>query len=213
MKKFDKVLRTEEKDAVLEELENSRTRSNERLLKYPSIEFKSHFTGHRDRLAEVVVNERLLLILGYDIDSFVSNVMSEGIPIIMALNSQNSENLVQSVLKDFAFKKNIEYQSPELDCQLMTKSGYMRTSQVQIYIEANYDNGKYEINTTFAVLNEDLPSKFMLEKQIEMSPSEDFIQLMCQKEEETDHFLKSFYTYSVHKKYSNMDKICKIKEI
>ena len=120
---------------------------------------------------------------------------------------------MQNILKDFACKKNIEYQSPKLDCHLMTKSGYLRRSRTQIYIQVNYDNGKYEINTTFVVLDESFPPNFILEKQIEFAYNQDFIQFMCSQEEETDYFLKTFYKYSIHKKYTFMNQICKIKEL
>ena len=132
---------------------------------------------------------------------------------ILGFNSQNSENLMQSILKDLVCQKSIEYQSPELDCHLMTRSGYLRRSRTQFHIQVNYDNGKYGINTTFVVLDEGFPPSFRLEKQIDFDYNQEFIQFMCSQEEETACFLETFYKHSIHKKYTFMNQICKIKEL
>ncbi len=68
------------KDAESEQILVKKEPQEDNLSIYPFAAFKSHFTGHQERLVEVAVNKKMLEKLGYDIDSFISHVLREGFP-------------------------------------------------------------------------------------------------------------------------------------
>jgi len=45
-----------------------------------SIQFRSYFRGSESRLTQIIVNESLIQMLGYNVETFCSQVLSEGLP-------------------------------------------------------------------------------------------------------------------------------------
>lgn len=215
MRETEKALKEVESEAFVLEQTRLKQKARDQFKNFPCIEFKSHFTGHQERLIEVSLNEKLINILRYDINSFISNVLREGFPSILFRNSSElgSPDLIQKILKDYISAKNIEYQSSELDCRFITKNGYLRDSRARISIGSFYENGRYEINTMITVLDEFILPNFVLENHLLFGYNQEFLDLMSTRESETAYFLKQYYDQIIHKKYSNFDKICKIKEL
>jgi len=215
MKETEKALKEVESEAFIMEQARLKQKSLDQFRNLPCIEFKSHFTGHQERLIEISLNEKLINILRYDIDSFISNVLREGFPSILFRNSSElgSPDLIQKILKDYISAKNLEYQSSELECRFITKNGYLRDSRARISIGSFYENGRYEVNTVITVLDEFVLPKFILENYRLFDYNKEFLDLMSTRESETAYFLKEYYDHVIHKKYSNFSKICKIKEL
>ena len=80
MKETEKTLKEVESEIFAQEQARLKQKFVDQFKNLPCIEFKSHFTGHQERLVEVSLNEKLIRILRYDVDSFVSNVLREGFP-------------------------------------------------------------------------------------------------------------------------------------
>ena len=76
MKATEKLL----KDTEGEQKPVKKEAQEDHFSSFPCAEFKSHFTGHQERLIEVTVNKKMIEKLGYDIDTFISHILREGFP-------------------------------------------------------------------------------------------------------------------------------------
>jgi len=75
-----------------------------------------------------------------------------------------------------------------------------------------YENEKFGSDTIFVVTHQGSPYLYTQNEET-FNINKDFIDLMRTKEKEMAHFLLTYYNYPISQTYSNLHKICKIKEL
>jgi len=88
----------------------------------------------------------------------------------------------------------------------------VREVKYKIYCLMNYENNSFGIDIVMAILDKGEPYLDFM-KALELQMNDEFIEEMGKKEEEKQYFLSSYYNTSYSQQYSNMDKICKIREM
>ena len=76
----------------------------------------------------------------------------------------------------------------------------------------NYETNTFGMDVIIAVVSKNEP---YLPKQENLTAklNESFIREMVVRETEAEYLLSTFYKETLQKKYTNMDKVCQIKEI
>jgi len=75
-----------------------------------------------------------------------------------------------------------------------------------------YEQEKFGSDTIFVVTDQGSPYLYtQIDKSLHLN--KDFVDLMRTKEKEMAHFLLTYYNYPISQTYSNLNKICKIKEL
>lgn len=76
----------------------------------------------------------------------------------------------------------------------------------------NYENNTFGFDAIIAILGKGEPFfDFTLSRDQQLN--ENFLEAMTIKEKETHHFLCSFYNISATQQYTNITKICKVREL
>jgi len=76
----------------------------------------------------------------------------------------------------------------------------------------NYENNSFGLDILIVILAKGEPYKDNTEGFGD-ELGEDFLQLMTAKEKETEYFLSTYYNMSIFQQYTNLDKICQVKEL
>jgi len=138
MEKINNCISKGTEDSTIKILKENQTKTQNLLNEYPCIRLKTHFRGFENRLAEVIINESFLQMIGYDIDTFISTILKEGffryflLLLLKNLNSifpfqlRTNSNFIKNILEIYALNKEFYYSTPEFETQILTKSGYVR---------------------------------------------------------------------------------------
>jgi len=180
---------------------------------YPYIQLRSSFQGYQTVLEEFIVNERFLHITGYTVESFASTVISDGLPPMLEMRLDESDDIMQNA-NNYAANQaaNNHLRSPTLDFFLHTRSKYTQEAKVQTHILINHDQSEYKCDAIYTVVDHNSP--FSL-PPVYKGPifTKAFINLMQEREKEMEKFFMYFPSDVSFPRFSNKDKICKIKEI
>jgi len=88
----------------------------------------------------------------------------------------------------------------------------VREVKYKVYCLMNYENNSFGIDIVIAILDKGDPYLDGV-KSLEQQINGVFIQSMETKEDEIQYFLSSYYNISIAPHYSNLDKICKVREV
>lgn len=81
-----------------------------------------------------------------------------------------------------------------------------------MHVLMNYETNTFGMDVIIAIVSKDEP---YLPKQENLTDklNESFIREMIARESEAEYLLSAFYNETIQKRYTNMDKVCQIKEI
>lgn len=178
---------------------------------YPCYEIKFRIKNHHSQLNEILFNENFLKEIGYSTDSFVSTILKEGIPQLMSYDSSNSFS-IKSLIENYFQIEDSGFLIPDLESTLLLKNGFVKKIKYQMHILMNYEANTFGMDIVWSILSKEEPY-LTQEKNLLDKINECFIQEMAVRENEADHFLSVFYNQSIQKRYTNINKICTIKEL
>ena len=81
-----------------------------------------------------------------------------------------------------------------------------------MHILMNYETNTFGMDIVWSILSKEDPY-LTQETNLFDKINEGFIQEMAGRENEADYFLSVFYNQSIQKRYTNINKICTIKEL
>jgi len=180
------------------------------------IQLKSYFRGSESRLAQIIVNENLIKMLGFDQENFISQTLNEGLPEIFSTHDETNSQFLRRLLDELAEVKPGEAsrKTSFLETSIKTKSGYVKKVKVQAELVFSYENNRFESDLAFHIINNEETPYYLPDSVSNQAINESFIREMRQREEEVKNFMQTYYSHSATLlTYSNLDKICRIKEI
>jgi len=179
---------------------------------YPSIMLKTCLNRSGFGLTEISVNEKLLIEAGYSIETYSSAVLEEGLRQFMPYNDKIAVKAIKLLLRD-CFDISSELCKPlEMENYLVMKSGYVKKVHMQVHFLPSYHHESFEITRVIAITEKGTP--FL--EGITPSPaliSPDFWESQVQKEHDLQYFLGNFYDKAPAMRYTNINKICRIREL
>jgi len=180
------------------------------------IQFKSYFRGSETRLTQIVVNENLVKMLGYDQENFISQILNEGLPELFATHDEANTQFLWRLLDELSEIKAGEpsRKTSFLEAQIKTKSGYLRKVKVQAELIFSCENNRFESDLSFHIIDKEETPFCIPDAMRNQTINESFIREMKQREEEVKNFMQTHYSHcAVLLTYSSLHKICGIKEI
>jgi len=180
------------------------------------IQLKSYFRGSESRLAQIIINENLIKMLGFDQENFISQTLNEGLPEIFSTHDETNSQFLWRLLDELAEVKPGEAsrKTSFLETSIKTKSGYVKKVKVQAELVFSYENNRFESDLAFHIINNEETPYYLPDSVSNQAINESFIREMRQREEEVKSFMQTYYSHSAALlTYSNLDKICRIKEI
>jgi hypothetical protein len=191
-------------------------RSNEKRQKiissYPCIMLKTCLNRSGFGLTEISVNEKLLTEAGYSIETYSSAVLEEGLRQFMPFNEFLAVKAIKLLLRD-CFDISSELCKPlEIDNYLVMKSGYVKKVNLQVHFLPTYHHESFEITRVIAIVEKGAP--FL--EGVTPSPaliSPEYWENQVQKEHDLQYFLGNFYNKAPAMRYTNINKICRIREL
>jgi len=180
------------------------------------IQLKSFFRGSESRLAQIIVNENLIKMLGFDQENFISQTLNEGLPEIFSTHDETNSQFLRRLLDELAEVKAGEAsrKTSFLETSIKTKSGYVKKVKVQAELVFSYENNRFESDLAFHIINNEETPYYLPDSVSNQAINESFIREMRQREEEVKNFMQTYYSHSAALlTYSNLDKTCRIKEI
>jgi len=181
---------------------------------YPCLQFKTHFRGYENHLTEVVLNEKFLQMVGYTPEAFASVVLSEGLPEFIPLNLETNSQFIQNTLENCLKKEtNDDFQPLEIEAIVLTKSGYVKPVKIQVHILMTHENTEYGSFTIFVITDQGQAYPRPKDEEIMGSVNPSFMNVMLARKQEATDFLSSYYSHTGSLLYTNLHRVCKIKEL
>lgn len=179
---------------------------------YPCIEMKSQLKNGQIRLTEMLYSEKFVNELGYSLESFASTVFEEGLPKMLPFDNQCGSMAAKFRLDKYLTIDKEGAQSEDVETCLIMKSGYMKKIKVRINYNCSYDKGVLNFHVFITIVARQRP--FIDSANFgDIKVSSDFVKAMSSKELEMTNFLSTYYGQTLEQRYTNLDKICKIKEL
>jgi hypothetical protein len=188
-------------------------KKRELFLRYPYIHLRSSFRGSQTELDEIIVNERLLQLLGYSTEDFASAVINEGFPKLLAIHLEDNSDVIQNTGEyGHQQKGETHISSKTLDFALYTRSNYIKEAKIQVDNLINHDEKEFKCDLILTVLDHNYP--YSLPPIYNGSLfRQSFIDMMLGREKEMETFFQYIGKEYNFAKFSNQHKICKIKEL
>jgi len=155
-------------------------------------------------------------MLGYNTETFCSQVLSEGLPEIFASHEETNSPFLFAMLEAFS-QQNSELSSyykrtSFLEAPIKAKSGYVKRVRVQVHFLMSFQNDRYESDMFFHIIDQGLPYHFP-EKIIKQPINKDFIEAIQEIELQAKMLMRIYYNQSILSNYSNIHRVCSIKEL
>jgi hypothetical protein len=192
--------------------EDTEKKKKELFENYPCIQTKYRLKNHQNQLTEILINEMFIKDLGYNVESFADTILSEGIPQIMSNEYNTSSRYLRTLFEKYFTLGPTNNESPELESLLSLRHGYVRPIRYKVHYLMNYENNSFGIDMIISIVAKGEPFMVQHESKEDEINSE-FLLNMTEKEKESEYFLNSYYSTSFIWEYTNLSRICKIKEL
>jgi len=165
---------------------------------------------NRMYLTHISFNETLLELLGYECNLMTTFLIKRGIPEFFPKNECTFVDYIKLLFKHF-FNKSTLNSIGEQEAFLLTKLNYVKPMLVSPYIFYNVNEQgdvEYEVYLSFRVHPE---KKMILSTIDDAYPGLD--ETIKSTEKEADDFFIRFYNQHYVGAFSNLDRICKVKQV
>jgi len=192
-----------------EEVDNKK---RELVTKFPYFQCRSSFRGFQTELDEILVNERFLQIIGFSIETFISTVLSEGLPALLGMRLGSESDMTTTQCRYGHQEGKYKSEAPTIYFCLHSRSNFVQDAKITTYLLMNHDDTEYKCDLIYVLTDHN--HQFSL-PPIYKGPAltSDYISFMMEREKQMEEFLKYFKSDLGFIKFSNQHKICKIKEI
>lgn len=203
-----------EKLQTLNQINAKSEKARETLLKtYPCMEIKSQLKDGQIQMTELSYSEKYLAEMGYSIDDFTSILFKEGIPLHVPLDGQGP-----SWIARIRAEKNLTtdpdgYQTPEIETCLVMKCGFIKKIKMKVHYYMSYEKGVPGFVFVGAIVARQKPSMTIPKPLYGININPEFVDFMVKREKEQSQFLWEYYDLKTEQKYTNLHKVCKVKEI
>jgi len=176
--------------------------------KYPCLMFTTSLTAAGSRMKQITLNEKYINEVGYSIDSLITNVLQEGMPRMLPLDTACSAKMLVESFYNVEGNKN---ETPDIISDLPLKKGFNKKIRYKIHYVGEFKDDGYDLHGVVTLLGkEDDVHKDFSEGLI----NKKFVRKMISKEKEANKFLQKYYDdQEATHSYANIDKVCLIKEI
>jgi len=179
---------------------------------YSCIQSKYRLKNHQNQLNEIIFSEGFLREIGYSLEEFAHIVLEEGIPQLLLFNDHPNDSGIKELMKRYFTLGPQDYETPEFESLLRLKHGYVRKIKYKVFYLMNYENNSFGLDSILAILSKEEP--YLGHPNPENLPiKKGFMQTMNLRAKESEYFLSSYYNLSFPRKFENMHKICRVREI
>jgi len=179
---------------------------------FPCIEVKSQIKDGRFQITELIYNEKFLNEIGHSLESFSSSIFQEGLPRLIPFESNCGSLAAKLRLDKHLVVEKEGYQSEDVETCLIMKSGYMKKVKLRFHYHSSFEKELLGFNIFATIVAKQKPF-IDVSMHADHQVNKDFVRLMSNKEEEMTNFLSLYYNKAPELIYTNLDKVCKIKEI
>lgn len=179
---------------------------------FPFLECKYQLKNGKIQLNEFIFSEKFLAEIGFTTENFASMVFQEGLPKIVPWESQCTTLQAQFRLDKFLKIDKDGFQSEDSETCLIMRSGYMKKIKLRVNYHSSYEKGILNFHVFATVIARQRPY-LDLTKSVEDKMSTEFVRIMSNKEQEMAQFMSKYYDIVPEQRFTNIDRICLIKEI
>jgi len=156
-------------------------------------------------------------MLGYNVESFCSQVLNEGLPEIFAIHDETNTKFLEDIMEVFG-KPNPEGPPTQrktslLEATIKAKSGYVKKVKVQVQFHVSFQNNRFESDTYFHFVDQDTTPYSFLDPAFTQPFNQKFIEAMKETEEHARKFMEMYYGQPAQSLYSNLGRTCRIQEL
>jgi len=179
---------------------------------FPCIEVKSQIKDGRFQITELIYNEKFLNEIGHSLETCSTSIFQEGLPRLIPFESNCGSLAAKLRLDKHLVIEKEGYQSEDVETCLIMKSGYMKKVKLRFHYHSSFEKEMLCFNIFATIVAKQKPF-IDVSMHAGHQVNKDFVRLMSNKEEEMSNFLSLYYNKAPELIYTNLDKVCKIKEL